>query len=74
MTSTRIKHADPPADAEPLAKVDALLADMPRLFSGALLAHVRHAPDAAAKTREALDAIGIARYELRRIAPKWTTR
>jgi hypothetical protein len=67
MTSTRSKHADPPTDEKPLANVEALLADMPRLFSGALLAHVRHAPDAAVKTREALNAIETARAELRRV-------
>jgi hypothetical protein len=47
-----------------LASVDVKLAAARDLFSAALIAHVRGRSDAAARTREALDAIQQARDQL----------
>lgn len=70
MTGPRIKHTASLGSGESFAKVDTLLADMARLFSSAALAHSRHAPDAAARTRDALNAIEAVRLELHRLGER----
>jgi hypothetical protein len=65
MTGPRIKKHAPQAVArEALARADAKLVSVRDLFASALLAHSRRAPDAAHRTREALDAIQQARDQL----------
>ena len=51
-----------------LVRADAALVNARELFVTANLAHARGNPDAAGKTRQALDAVELARAELRRLA------
>jgi hypothetical protein len=71
MTGPRLRKPAPPsARNDVIAAADSKLVAVRDLFASALLAHSRHAPDAALRTREALNAIETARAELARLNDK----